>query len=225
MITTEGKAYEQRGIIYVKTARPAVDHLSDDVTVLWHDSRMRTLEQIRKAFALMKDIGELQGQSAEDVYVEQRDRFSAEFMEFLNDKFFHLSTATVSEASAFINYLVNLVVAHGIQTSRPLSEMCENVEQMVYANAVCKKCCVCGLKAELNHVDAIGMGYDRRTKPQIGARMLPLCRKHHREYHDIGLTAFCNKYHIEPVRLDMRLAKVYKLSEEAQREGNYGQAV
>ena len=39
MITTSGRAYEQRGVVYVKTTRPAADHLADDVAVVWHDAR------------------------------------------------------------------------------------------------------------------------------------------------------------------------------------------
>lgn len=49
MIQTEGRVYEQRGVVYVKTSRPAVDNLSDDVIVVWQDSRNRTAEQNRKA--------------------------------------------------------------------------------------------------------------------------------------------------------------------------------
>ena len=56
MIQTDGRVYEQRGVVYVKTSRPAVDNLSDDVIVVWQDSRNRTAEQNRKAWALMSEI-------------------------------------------------------------------------------------------------------------------------------------------------------------------------
>lgn len=215
MITTEGRAYEQRGVVYIKTTRPAVDHLADEVTVFWHDSRQRSLEQIRKAFALMTEIGNHQGQSAEDVYIEQRDAFGLEFMEQLNNQFFHLSTATMSEASAFINYLINLIIAHGIQTREPILALCEDIPKAVYACLQNKRCIVCGRNAELHHVDAIQMGYNRREKPQLGNRVLPLCREHHSEVHNIGNAAFMSKYHLETVCLDERLAKVYGLTQRA----------
>ena len=225
MITTEGRAYEQRGIVYIKTCRPAVDHLSDDVTVLWHDSRMRTAEQNRKAWALMTEIATFQGQDKEDVYREQSIEFTARNMETLQGLLFHLSRATVSEARAYITMLVDIIIEYGIPTKEPLYTMCEDIEHYVYACLLNKKCVICGRKAELHHVDAIGMGYNRHEKPQIGALVLPLAPEYHREWHNIGRTAFEAKYHIEPVRLDERLAKVYGLTEKAKREGNYGQAV
>lgn len=224
MITTEGRAYEQRDVVYIKTTRPAVDHLADEVTVFWHDSRQRSLEQIRKAFALMTEIGNHQGQSAEAVYIEQRDAFGLEFMEQLNNQFFHLSTATMSEASAFINYLINLIIAHGIQTREPILALCEDIPKAVYACLLNKRCIICGRKSEIHHVDAIQMGFSRREKPQIGARVLPLAPEYHREIHNIGNDAFMAKYHVEPVRMDERLAKVYGLTEKAKRVGQYGQS-
>ena len=215
MITTSGRVYEQRGQVYVLTSRPAVDNLSDEVTVQWHDSRLRSNEQIRKAFALMAEIGAHVGESDKEVYEEQRMLFSAKFIDDLNGMMFHLSNATVSEASAFINFLVELIIENGIETHEPLYKMCEDIRRYVYASLVNKKCAVCGRKAELHHVQAIGMGYSRLEKPQIGCFVLPLCREHHQEWHSIGGTAFDNKYHLEPVTLDQRLAKVYGLTKKA----------
>jgi len=221
MITTEGKVYEQRGIVYVKTSRPGVDNLADDVTILWHDSRDKTPEQLRKAWALMTEIAAFQGEDKESVYREQSLEFSSRNMETLQGMLFHLSTATVSEASAFISMLVEIIVEYGIPTKEPLLNLCEDIERYIYVCLLNKKCCICGRKAELHHVSQIGMGYNRREKPQIGALVLPLATEYHREYHNIGRTAFEEKYHVVPVRFDERLAKVYGLSEQARREGNY----
>ena len=216
MIRTDGKVYEQRGVVYVKTSRPGVENLSDDVTVIWHDNRLRSNDQIRKAFALMNDIGEYQGESSEEVYQEQRMQFSAKFMEELDGMFFHLSVATMSEASRFINFLVELIIANDIPTKKPLYTLADDIERYVYACLINKRCCVCGQKADLHHVDVIGMGYDRNTKPQIGNRVLPLCRVHHGQWHQLGGSRFDALYHMTPVRMDLRIAKVYGLSKAAQ---------
>lgn len=221
MIQTEGKVYEKNGIIYVKTSRPPVDNLSDDVTVCWQDARARSNEQIRKAWALMTEIAAFQGEDKEDVYREQKVAFSAKNLEELQGVLFGLSTATVSTARAFINMLVEIIIEYGIPTKEPLMNMVDDVQKYVYACLMHKKCAVCGRKAELHHLQAVGMGYNRREKPQIGALVLPLCREHHMEWHNVGGTAFEAKYHLEPVRMDERLAKVYGLTKAAQREGNY----
>jgi hypothetical protein len=74
-----------------------------------------------------------------------------------------------------------------------------------------KKCAVCGKKTELHHVDAVGMGRNRREIDHIGMRCLPLCRDHHDEAHRIGETAFQEKYHLVPIEIDQKIAKKYGL--------------
>ena len=212
MIQTEGRVYEQRGVVYVITSRPAVNNLSDEVTVTWQDSRNRTAEQNRKAWALMSEIADFQGQEKEATYKEQSLAFTDKYLEILQGRLFHLSTATVSEASVFITMLVEIIVENGIPTKQPLYTMCEDIEKYVYACLMNKKCCVCGLKADLHHVDQVGMGYNRNTKPQLGARVLPLCRVHHTEYHTIGGTAFGEKYHVVAVPMDKRIAAKYNIT-------------
>ena len=56
MISTVGRAYDHRGAVAVKTIRPPVDNLSEDVMVLWHDKRQISPEQRRKAWALIGEI-------------------------------------------------------------------------------------------------------------------------------------------------------------------------
>ena len=221
MITTKGTVHELQGVMYVLTTRPGVDHLSDDVTVIWHDSRLRSGEQVRLAWLLMTYIGDHQGEDKEQVYEEQRYMYSQ-----ATGHDFHISRASMREMSAFIDMLIGLIVREGVQTPRRLYELCEDVENYVYICSVYKKCCICGRsRADLHHVDQVGMGFNRDTKPQLGAQVLPLCREHHSEYHIMGRKQFELRYHIVPVRLDERLAKLYGLTEQAQREGAYGQAV
>jgi hypothetical protein len=217
MIQTEGRVYEQRGVVYVKTSRPAVDNLSDEVTVTWQDNRSRTAEQNRKAWALMSEIAAYMGEEKDVVYKQLALDFTARNLETLQGMLFHLSTASMSEASNFITMLVNLIIEYDIPTKEPLYTMCEDEEKYTYACLMNKKCCVCGKKADLHHCDGsrIGMGYNRETKPQLGAMVMPLCRVHHTEYHTIGGTAFGEKYHVVPVALDKRLAAKYGITGRA----------
>lgn len=195
----------------VYTTLPPVDHLADDVLVYWHDSRARTLEQIRKAWALMGEIAEYQGQGKDDVYREQSTAFSLKHLEILQGELFHLSTATVSTARAFINLLVEIIIEYGIPTKEPLYGLCDDLERYTYACLMNKKCAVCGRKTELHHVDAVKMGRNRREIDHIGMRCLPLCREHHDEAHLIGNKAFDEKYHLVPIAIDQKIAKKYNL--------------
>ena len=104
-------------------------------------------------------------------------------------------------------------------TAKRAGKLSDDLERYTYAAMLHKKCLVCNQKAEIHHVDAIGMGYNRREKPQIGNRVMPLCREHHMEWHNIGGTAFEERYHVVPVKLDQRLADKYpSLTKKAKEE-------
>lgn len=210
-IMTTGRAMESPQGVVVYTTRPPVDNLSNEVLVYWQDSRARTPEQIRKAWALMGEIAEYQGQGKDDVYREQSTAFSLKHFEILQGELFHLSTATVSTARAFINLLVEIILEYGIPTKEPLYGLCDDIERYVYACLMNKKCAVCGRKTELHHVTKIGMGRNRREIDHIGMLALPLCRDHHDEAHRIGETAFQEKYHLVPIKIDQKIAKKYGL--------------
>ena len=208
---TTGMAVEGPSGVVVYTTRPPVDNLSNEVLVYWQDSRARTLEQIRKAWALMGEIAEYQGQGKDDVYREQSTAFSIKHLEILQGELFHLSTATVSTARAFINLLIEIILEYGIPTKEPLYGLCDDIERYVYACLMNKKCAVCGRKTELHHYDHVGMGRNRREIDHIGMRAYPLCREHHEEIHLIGERAFDEKYHLVPIEIDQKIAKKYNL--------------
>ena len=214
-IITSGIAYETPKGCVIKTTRPAVEHLSDEVRVFWADNRCISAEQRRKAWALMTEIAAYQGQDKEDVYREQSAAFSIKNFESLQGHLFHLSTATVSEARDFINLLIEIIIEYGIPTKEPLYGLCDDLERYTYACLMNKKCAVCGKKTELHHYDNVSMGYNRKEINHIGMRCLPLCREHHMEAHSIGQTAFDAKYHLEPIPIDEQIARKYGLKREA----------
>lgn len=209
---TAGRAWvtEHKGVV-VQTTRPDIPNLSDDVLVIWQDKRLRSPDQIRKAWALMTEIAEFQGQGKDDVYKEQATAFSIKHLEILQGQLFHLSSATMTMAKDFITMLVEIVIEYGIPTKEPLYGLCDDIRHYVYACLMHKKCAVCGQKTELHHVDAVGMGRNRNEICHIGMRALPLCANHHMEAHQIGNEAFIERYHLEPIEIDEAIAKKYKL--------------
>lgn len=210
-VITNGTAYDSDRGVVVYTTRPAVDNLSNEVRVVWADARMRSPEQIRKAWALMTEIAEYQGQDKEDVYREQSAAFSLKHLELLQGQLFHLSTATVSEARAFITLLIEIIVEYGIPTHEPLYGLCDDLERYMYVCLINKKCAVCGKKAELHHYDRVGMGNNRNEINHIGMRAMAVCREHHREIDTIGQRVFDEKYHLIPIAIDEKIAKTYRL--------------
>ena len=218
MISTSGKVYEQRGIVYVKTSRPGADNLADNVTVLWHDSRRISDEQRRKAYALVGEITAWAGYMArekETVNQHLKQRFLMQQVEEYQRQMFSLADCTMTQAREYITYLIDFCLSEDVPTRMPLMELADDLERMTYSCLLHKKCCVCQKKADLHHVEQIGAGYNRNEKPQIGCLVLPLCREHHQEWHTKGRTAFESLYHVVPVRMDERISKVYGLTKKA----------
>ena len=213
MIETQGTFYDflPDGRALVATYLPEGASF-DTLRLLWDDPEAITAEQRRKIFALN---GEIAAWSGHDPEYTRKNLLS----DFLRENLERLQMATISLAAGancskstarmIIDYLINFILSNNVPTHEPLIQIADDIRQYVYACLLHKKCAVCQQKADLHHVDAIGMGYNRQEKPQLGNRVLPLCREHHREIHNIGLTAFLEKYHLEPVELDLRLAKVY----------------
>lgn len=213
-IITAGRAWDTEKGVVVQTARPDIPNLSDQVLVVWQDARMRTPEQIRKAWALMGEIAEYQGETKDDVYAEQKTAFSVKHLDILQGELFRLSSATVSAARAFITMLVEIIIEYGIPTKEPLYGLCDDIHRYIYACLMNKKCAVCGRKTELHHYDHVGIGRNRREIDHIGMRAYPLCREHHDEIHRIGEKAFDARYHLEPIAIDEKIARKYGLKTE-----------
>lgn len=175
------------------------------------DSRKITNEQRRKAYALLDEITEWSGDMPEYLKYRMKKLFLLKQHKELAEEIFSLSDTDVTMARDFIAYLVDFILSYDIPTKVPLSELCEDVRKYVYSCLKHKKCAVCGRKAELHHVDAVGMGNNRNEIVHEGMRVLPLCREHHSEAHGRTKPDFLSEYHLETVRLDKELCKKWKL--------------
>lgn len=176
------------------------------------DGRRVTPEQRRKAHALIAEIADWMGDVPEYVKKLMKLEFIASRMSALEKALFSLSDCDVTTAREFISYLITFVVYYEIPTRVPLYELCEDIEHYVYVCAERRICAVCGKpKADLHHVDKVGMGNDRTQVDHVGRRAITLCRAHHAEVESIGDSAFFEKYHLEPIVLTAELVKKLKL--------------
>lgn len=189
----------------------------DKATVFLHDGRLRSRDQNAKAWALIGEIAMWAGYKAS----EASDVNANMKMDFLQKRFDELSAAAikafsmsdvdVTTASLYISFLIDFILENNIPTKRPITEMCEDIHEAVYSAMMHKRCIVCGKHADLHHVDRVGMGGNRHDMCHIGMRALPLCREHHNEAHQHGDATLMDKYHLEAVVIDERIAKKYKL--------------
>ena len=207
--------YDERGVLTV-TAK--YDNTAaflkrgyKDCRIALKDSRSLSNEQRRKAYALLDEIAEYVGEMPEYVKKLFKLKFEYDMQRELADGIFSLSDCDVTTAREFITYLIDFVLAHDIPTRVPLRELCDDIRRYVYSCLMHKKCAVCGKRAELHHVDAVGMGNNRNEIVHEGMRALPLCREHHTEAHGRTQADFLSKYHLETVKLDKDLCKKWKL--------------
>lgn len=179
------------------------------------DARRVTPDQRRKAFALVGEIAAFTGYTKDEAHLVMKQWFLERHLNTLEKKLFSLSDCDVTTAREYISYLIEFCLKFGVPTKQPLAELCDDVRHYVYACLLEKKCCICGKKAELHHVDRVGMGNNRNEIQHIGRRALPLCREHHTQVDHLGDAALCDKYHVEPVAIDERIAKTYRLRSKA----------
>lgn len=181
--------------------------------VTFHDPRMHSPAQHGKVFGLIGEIarwsaGRKDYKDAEDIRSELTYSFCIEN----GIKPFSMSDADMTTVRRFIDYIVAFCVYHDVPCQdNSLLEYCEDISKYVYACLATRKCVITGKKAQIHHVDAIGMGYNREEKPNIGARAIPLHWKMHREIHDIGNQAFFEKYHVYGIKLDSYLCEKLNL--------------
>ncbi len=190
-----------------------------DCLVQMIDSRPLSDKQRRSCYALIKEIAEFVGEGTDRTKEYMKLKFLAEDFGETADKIFSLSNAPMSLVCAFQRYLVNFILEWDIPCSFPLLQFVDDVTDYIYHCLINKKCCVCGARSELHHVDAVGMGRDRDEIAHEGMEAMPLCRKHHGECHEMGQRSFNDKYHFDNgVKLDRTLCKIYKI--KARRERN-----
>ena len=153
------------------------------------DARPISDKQRRSCYALLREIAEYTGNSVEMTKEHMKLKFLAEDLQSMAD-YFSLSNAPMSVICAFQRYLVRFMVEWDIPCAVSLLDYVDDVDDYIYACLAAKKCCICGRFADLHHVDHVGMGRDRDDIIHEGMRVLPLCRMHHTEAHEIGKEVF-----------------------------------
>ena len=215
MIATVGRVTsEAPGAVMIATSRPPADNLSNTVTVCWADARNISPDQRRKAYALMGEIAAWSGSSPEEVKAAMKVDFRQRAFGGLQQGLISLADCTMTEARLFISMLIDFMLEMDVPSKVPLWDYNDDVGAYVYACLMHRKCAVCGRKADLHHIDRVGMGRDRREICHIGMQALPLCRTHHEEAHQHGDAWLMEKYHLAAVEIDQKIAKVYRLRGE-----------
>lgn len=181
------------------------------VSIQLVDSRPISSKQRKSCYAMIREISDWSGDLPSEIkeYLKA-DFIATESLEMMDS--FSLSNAPMSVVAAFQKWLARFIVRNEVPCKKSLLSYVDDVQDYIYACLIHKKCCICGLSADLHHVDAVGMGRDRAEIIHEGMKVLPLCREHHQEIHSKGTAEFLKLYHIDDgIPADKTICKIYHL--------------
>lgn len=178
------------------------------------DGRHISAAQRKKIYATIRDIADYTGYMPE----EEKEWLKYLHISRTGDAYFSLSTCSMDTAREFINTILEYAIEHGIPLSERGVDRADDIGKYLFYCLKHKKCAVCGRDGEIHHVDAIGMGRDRKTVDDSNSRKICLCRTHHTIAHRRGMKAFEQMYHVYGIviQADSRLPMLEALNDISQ---------
>lgn len=171
------------------------------------DGRTISPEQRKKIFALVRDIAIWNGDNPETI----RQLLTLDFvMKNGLEDLFSLSDVDMTTAREFITYLIDFCFKWDVPTKDTLLNCTDDIGKYLYSCLEHRKCAICNKRAEIHHVDHIGMGRDREQIVHVGLNAVALCREHHDMAHRDEKGLF-KHYFIYGIRLDEYLCKCLSL--------------
>lgn len=184
----------------------------DRVLIQFCDGRPLSDKQRRMCYALLREISDYTGNGRDSTKEWMKLKFLTEDLQITGDKLFSLSDAPMSLVAAFQRYLIRFILEWDIPTKRPLLEYVDDINDYIYHCLINRKCCICGKRADLHHVERVGMGRNRDEIIHEGMEALPLCREHHTIAHTMPDEDFFDSFHLEGgIVIDKTICKIYGL--------------
>lgn len=121
------------------------------------------------------------------------------------------SANSMSDAKKLIDYVIDFIFDNQVPVKKGYELLPRNEEHFQYECLMHKQCLVCGQHADFHHIDTVGMGNNRNEIDHTKHRVMALCRVHHTEFHKIGITEFCKKYHLTTVGIKLSEKDLKKL--------------
>lgn len=164
------------------------------------DPRGFTVEQRAFVFSLMNDIYRYTGQPFDDL----KDIFYWQFR-FLTGKSISLkniSTNTVDDVSLLADLVLDFIFDGDIPFKDGYEVPPQNIQYFFYKCVMNRTCCICGKKnSDIDHFEKALGRRKRKEVDHTEFTFAALCRTHHTEKHQMGITEFKNKYHIIGIKL------------------------
>ena len=175
--------------------------------VKFWDGRTISPEQRKKAYAILNDIAVWSGHAQEFL----KEGFKYKLIAQTGGEYFSLSNCTVTQAREYISFLIDFCLKTNVPTSKPLLEYTDDIGRYLYSCLINRKCAICGARAEVHHVDRVGMGRNRKDIIHEGMEAIALCHRHHLEAHENEIELFY-KFKVYGIKLDAYLCSKLKLN-------------
>lgn len=172
------------------------------------DPRGFTVEQRKFFFALLNDIYKETGLSIDEMkdYIYSMFRYATGNNISLSNQ----SVSTVDDVSYLTNLVLDFIFEHDIPFKDGYEVPPQNIQYFFYKCVTNRTCCICGKKnADIDHFDKALGRRKRKEVDHTEFTFAALCRTHHTEKHQMGITEFKNKYHVIGVKLNQ--AEIKKL--------------
>lgn len=160
--------------------------------IFFKDPRTFTTQQRAFTFALMRDIAIYTGEQLEtlkDVFYWQFRYYTGRNISLSNG-----SLNTVDDVATLDDLILDFIFENHIPFKQGYEIPPQNVQYYFYKCVMTRTCCNCGKRlADIHHVDAVGMGNNRKKINNSGRRFMSLCRECHTAIHIEGFTEFTEK--------------------------------
>lgn len=151
-----------------------------------------TPQQRKAIYAMFDDIGKHLGYNKEEI----KNILKVKYIGATGNKPFSLSNMGREEATEFIHFCIDICLAMNISIQLSTYQSIDKDDYVIKQLLLHRQCIIDGGRADIHHLDAVGMGNNRNKIDNSRRELLPLCRRHHSEYHTIGHDEFMQKYHL-----------------------------
>lgn len=169
------------------------------------DTNMITHDQRKHWWALMGDYEYYTGtpREAASSYFKYKFMLNHDLDEFPS---LAINAMTKARASLLLEGTITWFIQNGVPFRKQQWYLTMDISKMLYALTMKRICWVTGKpNSDIHHAtNLVGMNGNRRRHTHVDSSFMCLSRESHVEIHTIGLKAFCEKYHVKPLKLSER---------------------
>lgn len=191
---------EQINLERLKTLYGTLDNA--EVLITFKDKRTLSDKQRKLYRALLNNIYEWSGEPTDFLHEWFKEEYFLEKGEKISTA--NHSTNSKSDMNELLDIVIDFIFEWNVPFKKGYELLPKNESWYLYQCCKHRKCAICGKRADIHHaINLVGMGNNRNNFNHLNSYFMSLCRFHHNEIHNLGLTDFSKKYHgIQPIKLD-----------------------